>query len=161
MLYPETVEVLAVHVRLTEWLAAETPVPESAIVMGEPVAVLVNVTVPASLPAALGLKITLRVILCPAASVTGVFAPVSVNPAPLSLIWEIVTLALPELVTETLCVDDDPVFTFPKPRLVALNVSTCVAATPVPLRATTAGEFGALLTMLTLPLAVPADAGAN
>jgi hypothetical protein len=31
----------------------------------------------------------------------------------------------------------------------------------VPLNAITAGEFGALLTTLTEPLAVPADAGAN
>lgn len=129
--------------------------------MGETVAVLVTVTVPVSPPAALGLKITPNVRLCPALRVTGVPAPLRVNPAPLSVICEILTLALPESVTVTLCVDDDPVFTFPKPRFVVLNVSNCVAATPVPLRAITAGEFGALLTMVTLPLAVAADAGAN
>jgi hypothetical protein len=39
------------------------------------------------------------------------------------------------------------------------NVSDC--ATPVPLRAIVAGEFGALLTTVTLPLAAPADAGEN
>jgi hypothetical protein len=32
---------------------------------------------------------------------------------------------------------------------------------PVPLTAIIAGEFGALLTIVTPPLAVPADAGAN
>jgi hypothetical protein len=153
--------VLAVHVRTTEWLVAWTPVPESAIVPGEPVAVLVTVTVPLSLPEELGLKITLNVILCPAVRVTGVPAPLSVNPAPLSVICETITLALPELVTVTFCVDDDPVFTFPKPTVVVLKVSAWVAATPLPLRATTAGEFGALLTMVKLPLAAPADAGAN
>lgn len=122
---------------------------------------LLTVTEPVALPAALGSKITPNVRLCPAVRVTGVPAPLSVNPAPLSLIWETVTLALPPFVTVTLCVDDDPVFTFPKPRLVVLNVSICVDATPVPLMAMTAGEFSALLTIVTLPLAVPADAGAN
>lgn len=152
---------LAVHVRVAEWTVASTPVPASAIVLGEPLAVLLTVTEPVALPAALGLKITPKVILCPAVRVTGVPAPLSVNPAPLSVIWEMDTLVLPEFVTVTLCVDDDPVFTFPKPRFVLLNVSTCVDATPVPLMATTAGEFGALLTIVKLPLAVPADAGAN
>lgn len=52
-------------------------------------------------------------------------------------------------------------FTFPKPTLVVLNVSVCVAATPVPVKATIAGEFGALLTMVTLPLSVPAEVGEN
>jgi hypothetical protein len=68
---------------------------------------------------------------------------------------------LPELVTVTLSVDVLPVFTFPNPRLVVLNESDCVAATPVPVRATNAGEFGALLMMLMLPLAAPAAVGAN
>jgi hypothetical protein len=88
-------------------------------------------------------------------------APLMVNPAPLSVICETVTLALPVFVTVTLCVDDEPVLTLPKPRFVELKVSTCVAATPVPLRAITEGEVGALLRMVTLPLAVPPDAGAN
>ena len=120
-----------------------------------------TVIVPVALPAAAGLKITPNVRLCPAVRVTGVPAPVRVNPAPLSVICKTVTLALPEFFTVTLCVDDEPVFTFPKPRLVVLNVSNCVAAIPVPLRLITAGELGALLTMVTLPLAVPADVGAN
>jgi len=42
-----------------------------------------------------------------------------------------------------------------------LNVRVCVAATPVPLKATSAGELGALLTIVTLPLAFPAVVGAN
>jgi len=68
---------------------------------------------------------------------------------------------LPVLVTVTDCVDDDPAFTFPKPKLDVLKESSCVAAIPVPLIERVAGEFGALLTMLTLPLTVPAEAGAN
>lgn len=92
---------------------------------------------------------------------TGVPAPLSVNPAPFSVICDTVTLALPELVTVTLCVDELPVFTFPKATLVVLKESVCVAATPVPVRAMSAGEFGALLTIVILPPVVNAEVGAN
>jgi hypothetical protein len=131
------------------------------IVVGEPVALLVTVTVPLALPAAVGVKITLNVRFCPGVSVTGVPAPLRVNPAPLSVICETVTFEFPALVTVRFSVEDDPVFTLPKPRVVVLKESTAVAATPVPLRAIAAGEFGALLTIVTLPLAVPAEAGAK
>jgi len=131
------------------------------MVLGEPVAVLVTVTVPLTFPAVVGAKMTLNVRVCAGLSVTGVPAPVRLNPAPLSVICDIVTFALPELVTVTVCVDDDPAFTFPKPKLDVLKESSCVAAIPVPLRERVAGEFGALLTMLTLPLTVPAEAGVN
>ena len=128
---------------------------------GEPLAVLATVTVPVSLPAALGLKTTPNVNACPAVSVTGADAPLRLNPVPLSLICETVTFAFPEFVTLTFCVAEDPSFTLPNPIFVVLNVSNSVAATPVPLRPITEGEFGALLTMVTLPEAAPADVGAN
>src|ERR1700687_1757437 len=131
------------------------------MVVGEPVALLVTITVPLKIPWELGAKITLKARVCPGVSMTGVPAPLRVNPAPLSEIWEIVTLAFPVLVTVTLCVEDDPVFTLAKSKTAVLKESTCVADTPVPLRAIRAGEFGALLTIVTLPLAVPAEAGAN
>ena len=135
--------------------------PESVIVLGEPGAVLVTVTVPVSLPAVAGLKITLNVMLCPTTRVSGVPDPLSVNPAPLSAICDIVTFVLPEFFTVTLWVDDVPVLTFPKLRLEVLNESACNAATPVPLKAMAAEEFGALLTTVTLPLSVAADGGSN
>ena len=116
-------------------------------------------TLPLSVPAAVGEKTTAKLRCCPAESVTGVPAPLKANPAPLSVIVEIVTLALPVFVTVTDCVDEDPSFTLPKARLVLLNERVCDAATPMPLNATVAGEFGALLTMETAPLTVPADAG--
>lgn len=94
-------------------------------------------------------------------SVTGVLAPLRVNPAPFSLICEICTFALPVFVIVSGSIDEVPVFTFPNPKLVVLKESTTVCATPVPLSGIVAGEFGALLTIVTLPLAVPADVGAN
>jgi len=58
-------------------------------------------------------------------------------------------------------VDDVPVLTFPNARLVPLNESVCDTATPVPLNATVVGEFGALLTILAVPVRLPAVVGAN
>jgi hypothetical protein len=68
---------------------------------------------------------------------------------------------LPVFVIVSFLVDDVPVLTFPNARLVPLNESVCAVATPVPLRATVVGEFGALLTMLTVPVRLPAVVGAN
>jgi hypothetical protein len=153
--------VLAFQFRATECAVAVTPAPASVIVVGEPVALLVAVTAPLSFPTALGVKITLNERFCPGVSVTGVLAPFKANPVPLSTICEIVTFAFPVLVTVTLSVDCDPVFTFPKLRDVELKERRCVAVIPVPLRAMVRGEPGALLAILTLPRSVPAEAGAN
>ena len=57
--------------------------------------------------------------------------------------------------------DELPAFTFPNATLLVLNESVNVAATPVPLSGTVAGEFGALLAIVTLPLTAPADCGKN
>jgi len=129
------------------------------MVAGEPVALLVTVTVPLLEPAAVGEYSTLKVRLCPTASVTGVPAPLSAKPDPVSVMLEIVTLALPVLLTVTVCVEDDPAFTFPNERLFELNESVCVAPTPVPLNGIDVGEFAALLTTDTEPLTVPDEAG--
>lgn len=160
MLYPETVEELAIQLNVTEWFTC-TPVPESAMVLGEPEALLVTLTEPTSLPAAFGVKITSKVIFCPELRVTGVPAPVRLKPLPVALICDTVTPAFPELVTVTLCVAEDPALTLPNARLVLLNVNVCVTATPVPLSPIVAGEFGALLTTLTVPVTAPAAAGLN
>ena len=122
---------------------------------------LATVTLPLSVPPAMGENTTLNVRCCPAESVTGVPAPLNANPAPLSVIPEIVTLALPVFVTVTVCVEDDPAFTLPKARLALLKESVCEAATPMPLNTIVAGEFAALLTIETAPLTVPADVGEN
>ena len=93
------------------------------MVVGDPVALLVTVTVPLRAPAVIGENTTLNVIRCAAASVTGVLAPLSAKPVPVSVMPEIVTLELPVFEIVTLCVEDTPVFTLPKDRLVALKDS--------------------------------------
>lgn len=152
---------LAPQLKLAEWDVAWTPVPERVMVLGKPVAVLAMVTLPLSVPEVLGPKITPKVILWPGDKETGVPAPLRVNPVPLSVICETVTFELPEFVSATLCVDEDPALTLPKARFVALSASDWVAGIPIPLTAMVDGEFGALLTMVTLPLTDPADVGAN
>lgn len=118
-------------------------------------------TLPLSVPAADGLNCTLNETLCPTASVTGTLAPVTANPVPLAAICETATEELPELVSVTSCVEVLPALTLPKLRLLGLTDSVCVDARLLPLRATVAGEFAALLTSDKLPVTVPADCGTN
>jgi hypothetical protein len=58
------------------------------------------------------------------------------------------------------CEVELPFVMLPKLRLLGFTLIVRVAATPVPLRATVAGEFGALLTIETEPLTLPAACGA-
>jgi len=101
------------------------------------------------------------VALCPGASVSGVVKPLSVKSFPLTVTPEIVTLTFPLFVIVTVLELDVPALMLPNARLVGLAVSAGVAATPVPLRVTVAGEFGALLVTVTLPVTAPADGGRN
>jgi hypothetical protein len=160
-LYPVTGELLAIQFNATEWLVACTPIPESEIVTGELLALLVTVTLPLSAPAAIGLKLTLNIKLWFGLNVTGVLAPLSANPVPLSVIPEICTLLFPVFVTFTGNDAELPAFTLPNGKLVVLNESVRVAATPVPLSAIVTGEFDALLTTLTLPVTAPDALGEN
>ena len=158
-LYPETVEVLAVQDKLTVCGVAATPLPVNAIVAGEPAALLLTVTLPLAPPAVVGLKITLNVNFCDGDNVTGTLAPLNEKPVPLMLICEIWILALPVLVTVSVCVEERPVSTLPKLTLVELNESVSVAAIPVPLKDTPVGDPAALLTSDMLPLAEPVADG--
>ena len=63
-----------------------TPVPLSEIVNGEFVALLVTVTVPASIPVVPGAKFTLNEVDCPGGRLSGAVVPVRVYPAPVSVI---------------------------------------------------------------------------
>ncbi len=55
-------------------------------------------TVPLKLPADDGVKVTLNEILCHGVNVSGVVIPGMLNPVPLTVTWEMVTLPLSELV---------------------------------------------------------------
>ena len=79
----------------------DAPVPESAIVVGEFVALLVMVTLPLALPAVAGSNTTEKEVLCPALSVRGRPSPVTEKPAPVTLSLESETLPLPVFVSVT------------------------------------------------------------
>lgn len=97
---------------------------------------------------------------CPGPSVTGTVAPEIPKPLPEAEIWEIVTLTFPVLLTTKDFVPLFPTMMLPKLMLVGL-VESCAtgAAAPVPVSERLVGEFGAVLTSATLPLAVPEAAG--
>jgi len=136
-----------------------TPVPLREIVSGEFGALLTSITDPVTLPAALGPNTRLNVVVLPAPIVTGAVIPVVLNPAPETVTEEIVTVALPPFVSVTVCELLVPVVTLPNAAL--LGVAANCGCVPVPLKLIVVGEFGALLTIEMLPLALPADVGAN
>jgi len=153
--------VLAVQDKFTVWGTDCTPVPDSVIVAGEPVALLVTVTVPLRPPVVAGLKTMPNVIACEGLRVTGAPAPVRLYPVPPAAICEICTSELPVLVIVSFSVLLIPSSTLPKFTLVLLSEMVRVAATPDPLKANAVGEPGALLTILMLPVADPVAVGWN
>src|SRR5712692_721625 len=107
----------------------------------------------------LGANTTLKLADCPADNVTGSAKPVKLKPAPVTLIWDTLTLELPVLVRVTGSEVLLPTLMFPKLSEVGLAESWRTGATPLPLRETAVGEFGALLMMEMLPVALPAAEG--
>ena len=129
---------------------------------GELVALLTSETLPIAAPAVVDAKTTLKLAVCPAAKVSGAVRPLALKPLPETLICEMLTLELPELVRVTVCgALLLPTVTFPKLRLVGLAVRRKVEVTPVPLNAMAEGELGASLTSERLPVMLPALAGAK
>ncbi len=90
------------------------PVPESEMICGEFVALLVTVTLPERLPVVAGSNVTLKEVDWPAATVSGSVQPETAKPVPDSAICERVTLALPVLARVTLCIVLVPVVMLPK-----------------------------------------------
>jgi hypothetical protein len=135
------------------------PVPLKLIVVGELGALLTIEMLPLALPADVGANLALNVVLSPAPNVTGVVIPVVLKPAPVTVTAEIVTVAVPPFVRVMVCELLVPVATLPNAVLVG-DAASC-ACVPVPLNAIVVGEFGALLTIEMLPLALPAVVGAN
>ena len=140
---------------------AATPVPETLIVAGEFVALLVIETEPVTAPAVVGANVTVTVTDWFGFSDSPAVTPLTVNPAAVTFTAEIDTLALPVLVNETLSELLLPSFTLPKLRLVPLRLRVRVAATPVPLSAIESVGFCALLVIVTEPETDPAAVGAK
>jgi hypothetical protein len=149
-----TVEGLAV----SESVAA-TPVPLNGIESGEPGALLASDRDPLTAPAVVGEKATLNEMFWPAVIVTGVVSPEVLKPAPVTVADEIVREAVPPFVIFTGVVFVLPSVTLPK--LTDVGFAEICGCVPVPLREIVSGEPGALLVTETLPVALPAEVGAN
>ena len=89
------------------------PVPESAIVVEEFVALLATMTLPVALPAVAGANVALRVVVWPGVRITP-DAPLALKPAPETLTFEMVMFELPALVRVTFWLLLLPIVTLPK-----------------------------------------------
>ena len=103
---------------------------------------LATVMFPEMFSDAVGLNVTLIEAFCPAASVTGVFNPLTPKSFALTLTCEIVRLVFPVFEIVTLFELELPAFTFVKLTLAGFAASVTDAAVPAPLNDTTFGEFG-------------------
>jgi len=140
--------------------AACTPVPVTGMTALAP-SVFETVTFPLTFSLAVGSKLTVIDVAWEGVKVTGVVIPETITSFALTVTWEIVTLVFPVFVMLTLCESELPTFTLPKATLDGFGVIVTVAATPVPVKETAAGDPGALLAMLTVPGNDPAVVGEN
>ena len=81
-MYPATVETLAVHDRVTECGAAETPVPLNGTDRLGLLALLATVMEPLAAPVTAGENVAVSVFDVPAANIKGVDTAASENPVP-------------------------------------------------------------------------------
>src|SRR5207302_928463 len=138
-----------------------TPLPLKEMVAGELLALLATETLPVTLPAAVGAKVTFSVAVWPGVSVALEPTPLEIGRASCRVRVEIVTLEFPPLVSVIPNEGLTPTFTFPKLKLLGLAVNWLVAETPAPVRAIVVGELLALLATETLPVTPPAAVGAK
>lgn len=115
-----------------------TPLPPTEIAVVVPSAV-VTVTLPLTFSEVLGEKLRPSAVFWPAIKVIGVEMPEVWMSWPLTLMFEIVKLELPEFVKVMLCVLLPPTLTLPKDTFEGAAEIDWVAATPVPLSDAVAG----------------------
>ena len=99
------------------------PVPVSETVKVELEALETTVIPPLALTADCGANTALKVTLAPGLSVRGTVSPVMLNPVPVAVACEMVTLDPPVLVSESVKVRLLPTWALPKARLAGLEVS--------------------------------------
>ena len=87
-------------VGLTE-ICGCVPLPLSEIVVGELVALLTMLRFPVALLAVVGAKLTVSVMLWPAARLTVAEKPLTANPTPVMATCEMLTLPVPVFVSAT------------------------------------------------------------
>lgn len=138
---------------------AVPPEPESVSAVGEFAALLVNVRVPEAAPLARAVKTALKVLFCPAESVTGNEIPVMAN-SELVELAPVMFMEVPLAASDMLRLLLEPTGTLPKLRLEGLAVS-CPAVLPDPERVTVNVGLEASDSTVTLPLLARAEEGAK
>ena len=103
----------------------------------------------------------MKVVLDPGASAYGRAIPLTLNPLPLAVTVVMLSLAVPEFVTVTVCFAPLPTATEPKEMLVGVTLNDEVVVPPVPVRGITRGEFAALLARETEPEEAVPEVGAK
>jgi hypothetical protein len=121
---------------------------------------LVKVSVALTAPDVRGLKVTVNEVLWPAGIVAGSERPPRLNTELFELTAVTVTFA-PLAVRVPDAVPLLPTTTLPRARVVGLTVSCPAAAVPVPDNGMVRVGLDAFEVMVTLPLALAADSGAN
>ena len=133
-------------------------VPDPVRLMESGVALFVIETLPVTLVAVVGAKVTVNVLVSPGLIVFGA-RPAMVKPVPVMVVAVIETGAVPELVKVTGTVAELPTRTFPKGMLAGLALR--VPWVPVPLSEMEIVGSVALVVMVMIPDAGPAAVGAN
>jgi len=137
-----------------------TPVPLRASVVGELVALLVNVMAPVAASATVGANFTLKDSEPFAFKLAGVASPLVVKSGdPLRVASEIVNAEPPELVIVMVCVLLLPTLTFPKTADAGFKLSCGAGAVTFAVTGMLNVEFEALLVKLTDPEADPMFVG--
>lgn len=139
--------------------SAATALPVKTKVCGVPGALSANTTLPLTPVVEVGVNCTENVTLCPAVKVFGAARPVIVNPVPETVAEETTRSALPVFVRVTFCELDCPTVILLK--VSAEGISENAGCMPMPLSEIGSAVLVALLTMVRVPDAVPADWGAN
>ena len=143
-------------------VAVEVPVPANGIdSVGFVVSLLVIERLPVTLPAAVGLNVTVTFADCPAAIVAGVVMPLMAKSAPVRVRTEIVKLLAPVLDNTRVVVPFVPVETLPKSIEAGLtdNCGPPVALTAVAERLTSTGVLPLSPETVNVPVRFPAAVG--
>jgi len=117
-------EVLGAQLKLTEWAAATTPVPETGIEIGEFVALLAMMIIPEKGAALVGVNTTPSGKVCPGATTDPASDDETLKPGAAILAEVIVTGAVPLFVRFTTAELLAPTATLPKFKLVTSAASS-------------------------------------
>lgn len=153
-------ELLAFQDSETECVDAATPVQVSVSVVVEGCALLVKVNVAVTAPATVGLHVTVKLALCPAAMVCGSEKALTVNTELLVVAAVTVTVA-PLAVKVPVAVPLEPTVTLPRARVAGDTLRVPAVVAPVPESGIVRVGLVAVDVIVRFPVTAPLAVGAN